>query len=90
MKRILIISAALFISMTFSLNCSSQNNRLYKVNSKKVLARQGFYSYTEGHFQKGLRFVEFLVDQRLTPEEIRAGSKIKSITCRERASFRQS
>lgn len=73
MKRILMISTALLFGLAFSIDCSSQMNRLYKVNSKKVLARQGFYTYTEGHFQKGLRFVEFLVDQRLTPTEMQAG-----------------
>lgn len=73
MKKILILSAALFFSLSFFTECFSQMNRLYKVNSKKVLARQGGYAYTEGHFQKGLRFVEFLVDQRITPAEIQAG-----------------
>lgn len=61
------------VSLAMALECCSQINIDYDVNSAKALARQNGYTYTEGHFQKGLRFVEFIVDQRLTPEEVKAG-----------------
>ena len=51
---------------------SAQQLPVYDLDNPTALAASGGYTYTEGHFQKGLRFVEFLVDQRLTPEEIEA------------------
>lgn len=59
----------------FAMWCISfgQNLPDYDVNNPVALATGGGYTYTEGHFQKGLRFVEFLVDQRLTAQEVQAG-----------------
>ncbi|MFQ5445931.1 MAG: hypothetical protein ACE5FF_03270 [Saprospiraceae bacterium] len=51
----------------------AQNWGGYDVNSTEVLAEAGGYQFTEGHFQKGKRFAEFLIDTRMTVAEEQAG-----------------
>ncbi len=45
----------------------------YNVNSEKVLLTADGYKYTEGHFNKELRFVEFLLGTTLSPAEREEG-----------------
>jgi hypothetical protein len=50
-----------------------QNYGAYAVTSTYVLATNQDFQYTEGHFAKGLRFVEFLLNTNITEEEKRMG-----------------
>ncbi len=45
----------------------------YEVNSVKVLATANGINYTKGHFDKSLRFLEFLLGVQITKEERRQG-----------------
>lgn len=54
----------------FSVALSAQQ---YALQSTKVLAQNGNYSYQEGHFEKGLRFVEFLLNTHITDAEKQTG-----------------
>jgi len=51
------------ILIIFLLCISGLTNAQYQVNSNIVIANKDGYTYTEGHFQKSLRFVEFLIGQ---------------------------
>lgn len=45
----------------------------YDLNSTKILASQQGYSYTEGYFQKELRFLEFILGTSITNDELAQG-----------------
>ncbi|RMG84560.1 MAG: hypothetical protein D6714_07645 [Bacteroidetes bacterium] len=76
MKTIHPIGVICFLYFAASITLSAQTNPgqgLYDVHSTKVLATAGNYTLTEGLFNKALRFTEFLLGTRLTPEEIQEG-----------------
>ncbi len=61
----------MFLAESLLLNAQGWGD--YDVNSTVVLAKAGSYQYTEGQFQKGKRFAEFLIDTRMTAAEEQAG-----------------
>ncbi len=68
MKRIIISTIVVFAF----LQSNGQTNG-YKTNSRKVLFEVNGYSYTEEHFNKELRFVEFILDKKLSAIERKEG-----------------
>ncbi len=70
MKKIILSTIVVFAF----LQSNAQTNS-YKINSKKVLFNVNGYSYTEGHFNKELRFIEFILGNKLTAIERQEGLK---------------
>ncbi len=71
MKKILIIlNTAIFCSSTYILPAQDAG---YKINSQQVLAISNGLNYTEGHFEKRLRFLEFLLGTTITKKEKHIG-----------------
>ncbi len=68
MKRIIISTIVVFAF----LQSNGQTNS-YKTNSKNILFNVNGYSYTEEHFIKELRFVEFILDKKLSAIERQEG-----------------
>ncbi len=69
-----LISVYLISLMFTGISCQSQHGN-YDVNSQTVLASSGGYNYTEGHFNKALRFLEFLLGTQITETEKQQGLK---------------
>jgi hypothetical protein len=61
---------AILIVMSFS-GWSQYGN--YNISSQTVLASSNGYSYTEGHFNKALRFLEFVLGTQITEAEKQQG-----------------
>jgi hypothetical protein len=64
----------LLIVMTVMMQSCIKNSR-YEINSVKVLATANGINYTKGHFDKSLRFLEFLLGEQITEEEKEQGLK---------------
>ncbi|RLD60260.1 MAG: hypothetical protein DRJ05_05010 [Bacteroidetes bacterium] len=47
----------------------------YNINSQTVLATSNAYNYTEGHFNKALRFLEFILGTQISESEKQQGLK---------------
>ncbi|HEB62115.1 MAG TPA: hypothetical protein ENI82_03085 [Bacteroidetes bacterium] len=68
MKKIILSTIVVFAF----LQSNAQTNS-YNINSKKVLFNVNGYSYTEGHFNKELRFIEFILGNKLSAIERQEG-----------------
>jgi len=58
----------LLILCMFSLHSYGQST-VYNVNSTKILATENNYNYTEGHFEKSRRFLEFILNHQINKKE---------------------
>ena len=70
MKLKKLFATLILIILVFQANAQYGN---YKVNSQSVLATSNSYSYTEGHFNKALRFLEFILGTQITETEKQQG-----------------
>ena len=62
------------ILMLIGISCQSQYGN-YDINSQNVLASSNDYNYTEGHFNKALRFLEFILGTQISEAEKQQGLK---------------
>lgn len=58
---------------TFLFPKGANAQKQYRVDDTQVLSTVQGYQYTGGHYEKELRFVEFLLDLELNPAEQKAG-----------------
>ena len=72
MKNFDRIILVLLLTVTLQLTAQYGN---YNVNSQTVLATSNGYNYTEGHFNKALRFLEFILGTKISEIEKQQGLK---------------
>ncbi|HDL65340.1 MAG TPA: hypothetical protein ENH12_08115 [Proteobacteria bacterium] len=71
--------ASLFGEHNLLVSSANADKTNYNVNSEKVLFIANGYNYTEGHFNKELRFIEFLLGTPIFPTERQEGLQETSI-----------
>ena len=71
--------ASIFGEHSLLVSSANAEKTNYNINSEKVLLTANEYNYTEGHFNKELRFIEFLLGTPISPTERQEGLQETSI-----------